>query len=225
MVTHDPKAAEPRAQDRAARKRRAGRLTRASDTRMFVPLPRPQATRLRHKLRTTLTIDRHRRRDHGVRPAAHDRRRVVCGRRGDVVGAPRHAQRHLARVLAAAHLCAEDPAGAGRDRRCRGRTGSAASTSPSATSSRSSRSSAATYLDMYPEFRADAEERKAFLVDRQRRHRRPQARRPVRLEDRRPDTDTRDDLSGHVDVHAARRSTTAPTPRPTRRSSSSTGNI
>ena len=68
----------------------------------------------RHKLRTGADGGRHRRRDHGVRPPAHDRRRMVRGRQCELQRAPRHAQLGVARLLAAAHLRAEDPAGAGR---------------------------------------------------------------------------------------------------------------
>ena len=185
--------------------RRACSSTDAPATaRMFVPLL-VLRNAFRHKLRTTLTIV-----GIVVAIAAFGLLRTIvdawyAGAERELVRAARHAQRDLARVLAAAHLRAEDPAGAGRDVGRAGPTGSAASTSRERNFFPQFAISGATLPRPVSGVRAAADGAQGVpaptaqgaIVG-------PQARRQVRLEGRRPDSAARHDLSGHVDVHAAR---------------------
>ena len=121
---------------------------------------------LRHKLRTLLTVV-------GIVVAivAFGLLRTVvdawyAGAEGELVGAAGHAQRGVARVLDAAHLRAEDPRRSTASRRCRGRTGSAASTSASAISFRSSRSIRRAISTCIPSSCCRPSERRAFVTDR-----------------------------------------------------------
>ena len=146
-----------------------------------------------------------------------------AGVEASVVRAAHHAQRDLARVLAAAQLRAEAAPGAGRQPVAGANWfGGVYITEgnffPQFAIERRELSSTCT-----PSIVLSAEERKAFLRRPPGRDRRPQARRQVRLEGRRPDPAPRHDLPGHVDVHAARHLRRRRTPRSTRRSSSSTG--
>ena len=104
MVTHDPKAAGKAQAAHPPREGRAGRLTgagldvhRVSRPAQRVP---PQAAHLADHGRDR---GRHRR----LRAPAHDRRRLVRGRRDVLVGAPHHPQLDLARLSPAAQLRAE----------------------------------------------------------------------------------------------------------------------
>ena len=146
---------------------------------------------------------RSRRRDLRLRVAAHRGRRLVCGRRCDVVGAARDAQRDLARVPAAAQLRATHAAGRWRDRRVVGqlvrrRLRQRAQFLPAVRRQRRELSRHVSRIRDCPN-RAQGFRRRSAG-----RRRRAQARRPLRLEDRRPDSASRHDLSRHLDLHAAR---------------------
>ena len=105
-----------------------------------------------------------------------------------------HAQRDLARVPPAAQLRSRSFARSGRRGRCRGNWFGGGSTSPRATSSRNSRSRRGVPRHV-PSSGSPAEERKAFLLDRQGAIAGRKTR-AVRLEDRRPDSAARHDLPG-----------------------------
>ena len=211
----------PRASHRSNSRRACWSTDRAL-ARVFVPFLILRNA-FRHKLRTTLTMV-------GIVVAivAFGLLRTVvdawyAGAEADVVGAAHHPQRDLARVLAAAQLRAEAAAGAGRQRPWRAATGSAASTSPRATSSRSSRSRRRLprHVPRVPPLGRPSARRSC--VDRQGAiaGRKLADKYGWKIGDQIPLRGTI--YPGHVDVHAARRSTTAPTPRSTRPSSSSTG--
>ncbi len=169
MVTHDPEGGREGASADSSRKGRARRDGCLPKTVQPAPCSSPPArlrNAFRHKLRTALTVV-------GIvvaitafGAAAHDRRRVVRGRQRELERAARDAQLGFARVPAAAHLRGEDPTGPGVVSRCRGRTGSAASTSAERNFFPQFAIDAPTYLDMYPEFVLPDAERKAFLLDR-----------------------------------------------------------
>ncbi len=146
---------------------------------------------------------RHRRRDHGLRPPAHDRRRMVRRRQRKFQRAAHHAELRLARLLAAAHLRAEDPAGARRavgvvGELVRRRLHLGAQLLPAVRDRR------ADLPRHVPRVRAVAGRAQGVPDRPQGRDRRAQARRPVRLEGRRRDSAARHDLHGHLELHAAR---------------------
>ena len=190
---------------------------------MFAVLRPHPAQRVAPQAAHDADDDRHRGGDPRLRPAAHGGRRLVRGRRTPRVDAPDHAQRDLARVLAAAQLRAEAAAGAGRRRRSPAPTGSAASTSRESNFFPQFAIRGATlprHVPRVPALRGRAQGVPAATG----RARSSGASSPTSTASR---SATRFRCAARsspaLGVHGARRSTTARTPRPTRRSSSSTG--
>ena len=209
MVTHDPKAAGQGAPADPPRERRAGRLTgRATHVRSAA---RP-AQRVPPQAAHHADDRRHRRRDRRVRPAAHDRRRLVRGRRTRarrrgsitrnaislVFPLPLTYAQKIRQVPGVASVAWANWFG--------GVYISERNFFPQFAIER--RRATSTCI---PEFRLSAEERKAFLDRPPGRDRRAQARRPVRLEGRRPDSAARHDLSRAPGSSRCAASTTAPT--------------
>ena len=190
---------------------------------MFVPLL-VLRNAFRHKLRTALTVV-------GIVVAitAFGLLRTIvdawyAGAEASSSARARHAQRDLAGVLAAAHLRAEDPAGAGRGRRSSWANWFGGVYITERNFFPQFAIDAPTYLDMYPEFvlSAGASARRSSPTARARSSGRKLAEQyGWKVGDQIPLRGTI--YPGHVDVHAARHLRRRRRQGPTRRSSSSTG--